>query len=319
MASLGRLVSGIAHELNTPAGMIQSAANYNISHSEEMMRLFIEVQKLLQGPEDQFAFLSMIKDLIKHTTGPHRAMSLKAEEKLIGEIKENLKALQIQEADKASRLLAEFGVKEITKFGEFFKKYPQREVLQCLQYIGRQFSHIKVIDIATTNIARLVKALRVYSRHDLAKKEEVDLHQEIEVCLTILKGQIKDGIRIRKEFGVIPKIMCIADELNQVWTNLVLNAIQALNGKGEIVIETSTEDGKVHVKVIDDGPGIPPEISIKIFDPFFTTKPPGEGTGLGLGICEQIVQKHQGQIKVESRPGRTCFEVILPIKETVTR
>lgn len=316
MAGLGRLVAGIAHELNTPSAMIQSAANYNVTHSGEILRHLTDVQKILKETEEQIAFLAIVENLIKGSLALKKSMSLKEEEALALQIEESFKALGIPEAKKASRILAEFGTgKELKRLGQLLKKHPQKELMKCLQSISRYFSNIKAIELATLKIAKLVKALRVYSRADQAKRDEMDIHQEIEVCLTILKGQITDGIKIRKEFGSLPKFFGIADELNQVWTNLILNAIQALNGKGEIMIETSYKNDRLYVKITDSGPGIASEILVKIFDPFFTTKPPGEGSGLGLGICQQIIHKHQGEIKVESRPGKTCFEIILPVKQ----
>jgi signal transduction histidine kinase len=113
----------------------------------------------------------------------------------------------------------------------------------------------------------------------------------------------------------LPKIPVYVDELNQVWTNLIHNAVQALGGKGEVVLETSvdSDEGQVSVKVIDNGPGIPAQVLPRIFEPFFTTKGKGEGTGLGLGIVEKIVDKHGGKVLVDSIPGRTCFTVVLPV------
>src|SRR5690606_527779 len=120
------------------------------------------------------------------------------------------------------------------------------------------------------------------------------------------------GIRVTRRFGQLPRIPVYVDELNQVWTNLIHNAVQALDGAGEIAIETEADDDSVVVRVIDDGPGIEAEVMPRIFEPFFTTKPRGEGSGLGLGIARRIIdERHGGQIRVESRPGRTCFEVRL--------
>jgi signal transduction histidine kinase len=147
------------------------------------------------------------------------------------------------------------------------------------------------------------------------------VHEGIENTLVILHHELKYGITIIRRYGQLPKVPVYVDELNQVWTNLIHNAVQALGGKGEIVIETAAPaiadhgDGVVCVRVIDNGPGIPGDVMPRIFEPFFTTKAKGEGTGLGLMIVKKIVEKHGGRVEVESRPGRTCFTVMLPTQQ----
>jgi len=140
------------------------------------------------------------------------------------------------------------------------------------------------------------------------------VHEGIESTLTLLHHELKYGIKIVRKFGELPKIPVYVDELNQVWTNLIHNAVQALGGKGEVTLETEVADDEtVRVLVIDNGPGIPRDILPRIFEPFFTTKSKGEGTGLGLGIVRRILEKHGGRIEVQSVPGRTCFTVVLPV------
>jgi signal transduction histidine kinase len=129
----------------------------------------------------------------------------------------------------------------------------------------------------------------------------------------LLDHLLARGISVARRYGKLPKIPVYVDELNQVWTNLIHNAVQAIDGPGEIAIETEADEDGVVVRVIDDGPGIAPEVRPRIFEPFFTTKPRGEGSGLGLGIARRIVvDRHGGTIDVASRPGRTCVEVRLP-------
>jgi signal transduction histidine kinase len=124
----------------------------------------------------------------------------------------------------------------------------------------------------------------------------------------------ENGVNVKRSFGSLPPITAYVGELNQVWTNLIHNAIQAMDGRGEILIETNVLGGEVGVAIQDTGPGIPPDVASRIFEPFFTTKAKGEGTGLGLSICARIVEKHGGTIRVDSQPGRTRFEVRLPIE-----
>ena len=171
----------------------------------------------------------------------------------------------------------------------------------------------QAIRTAIRRITRIVGALKSYSHLDQAKVTVSDIHEGIENTLIILQHEMKYGIVVTKKFGELPQVPIYVDELNQVWTNILLNAIQALRGKGEIVIESELLGEEVMVSIIDNGPGIPPEIMDRIFDPFFTTKPKGEGTGLGLGITKQIVEKHGGRIAVASRAGATRFMVYLPV------
>ncbi len=148
---------------------------------------------------------------------------------------------------------------------------------------------------------------------------EVDVEKGIDVTLRMFQHQLKHGFEVRRKFaGNLPKIPANGSELNQIWTNLIDNAIGAMNSvaKGEKILQvcTALEPGAILVEFMDNGPGIPPEIKGRIFDPFFTTKPVGEGTGLGLDIVQRIVRNHQGTIRLDSRPGHTVFQVRLPLE-----
>jgi signal transduction histidine kinase len=187
-------------------------------------------------------------------------------------------------------------------------------------YLARTASTVRT---AVGQIQRIVGALKSYSHLDQqATRVDADLHEGLETTLALLHHALRD-IVVERRFGVLPRVPVYVDELNQVWTNLIQNAQQALSSRrstdaaarGTIAIETAAQvsDGWVSVRVIDDGPGVPPEVLPRIFEPFFTTKPKGEGSGLGLGISRRIVAKHGGELRCESVPGRTCFEVRLPI------
>ena len=161
----------------------------------------------------------------------------------------------------------------------------------------------------------IVDALKSYSYLDQAPVQTVDVHEGLEDTLLILQGKFETGINVNRAYAPdLPKIQAFGSELNQVWTNLIDNAADALEGHGDITIRTSRADDSVVVDIEDNGPGIPEEFQQKVFDPFFTTKPPGEGTGLGLNISYGIVvQKHNGDIKLESKPGMTQFKVTIPL------
>jgi len=175
---------------------------------------------------------------------------------------------------------------------------------------------MREIDDSVTRISTLVAAAKQYSQLDRAPYQTVDVHDLLVATLTMLQGKIPKGITKVKEFDrSLPRIPAYAAELNQVWTNLIDNAIGAMGETGTLTIRTGREDERcLFVEIGDTGPGIPQEIRPRIFEPFFTTKPVGEGTGLGLDISYRIVvNRHRGSIKVDSRPGDTRFRVILPI------
>lgn len=159
-----------------------------------------------------------------------------------------------------------------------------------------------------------MEAIRDYSRRDEAPEQDVDLAQGLEATLKILAPKLQDGIVVERDYDPdLPRVPGWPGELNQVWTNLIDNAADAMGGRGRLRIETARRDDRAVVAISDDGPGIPDDAQERIFDAFFTTKPPGEGVGLGLDIARRIVSgRHHGEIRLRSRPGETRFEVLLP-------
>jgi signal transduction histidine kinase len=188
-------------------------------------------------------------------------------------------------------------------------------VIEWLSDTYTIYSLLEEIGQGAGRISEIVKSLKGYTYLDQAPIQMVDIHEGLDSTLVILRSKLKQGITVHREYAAdLPHIQARGSELNQVWTNIIDNAIGAMNGEGEITLRTRHDDEWVIVEIEDNGPGIPEEIIPNLFDPFFTTKPPGEGTGLGLNISRNIVvQKHQGQIDVHSRPGKTRFEVRLPI------
>ena len=176
---------------------------------------------------------------------------------------------------------------------------------------------ISDVQHSTSRISELVGAIKEYSFMDEAPRQEVDIAKGIESTIIIMSHKLKNGIEVVRHYDPdLPRIDSFGSELNQVWTNLIDNAADAMNGKGELRIRTAREGDEVLVEFIDNGMGIPNEIQTRIFDPFFTTKPMGEGTGLGLDTVYRIVRKDRGNVSFVSRPGNTCFRVRLPIRNT---
>jgi signal transduction histidine kinase len=175
---------------------------------------------------------------------------------------------------------------------------------------------VEEIESSTSKISEMVRAVKEYSYMDQMPEQEVDIHNGIENTLIMLKHRLKHGVSVVREYDrAIPLVCARGSELNQVWTNLVSNAVDAMDGKGELRIRTAREPNYALVEIIDNGPGIPPEIQNRIFEPFFTTKGAGEGTGLGLDAVYRVIQNHRGLIQFESRPGETRFQVRIPLSK----
>jgi signal transduction histidine kinase len=197
-----------------------------------------------------------------------------------------------------------------------FKDPEGENLLKTAYQFANAQTSIRNITTASERAAKIVFALKTYARYDTTgNKVKAQIAEGIETVLTLYYNQLKRGIKVLKKYDdSLPSILCYPDELNQVWTNLIHNALQAMDYQGTLTIEVKKQDDTLLVSVIDSGKGIPPEIMPKIFQPFFTTKPAGEGSGLGLDIVKKIIEKHQGKIEVESVPGQTTFTVFLPMQ-----
>jgi signal transduction histidine kinase len=189
-----------------------------------------------------------------------------------------------------------------------------QDILNVAYQLASLRKSANTIGTATDRAAKIVFALKSYSRHNAtAEQVETNIIDGIETVLTLYHNQLKQGVEVVREYEALPPILCYPDELNQVWTNLIHNALHAMNNQGTLTIHAVRQNANLIIKITDSGRGIPQEIQQKIFEPFFTTKPAGEGSGLGLDIVRKIINKHEGDISVESNPGQTTFTISLPI------
>ena len=207
---------------------------------------------------------------------------------------------------------------DLTSFATLLSPEQATHGLRILVYDHQILCLTREIEEASRRISDLVQAVKSYSYMDKTPISEIDVERGIDVTLRMFQHLLKHGFEVKREFaGNLPKVPANGSELNQIWTNLIDNAIGAMNsqtnGEKTLTIRTVLEPDDVLVEVADNGPGIPAEIRGRIFEPFFTTKPVGEGTGLGLDIVHRIVRTHQGSINVDSRPGHTSFQVRLPL------
>ncbi len=318
LISLGTLSAGLAHELNNPAAAVRS----NVKNLEAALQTLPSLAlKLHQQPmtEEQIDFLS---DLYrKATTAALSAASLdpiaqsEAEETLTGW----LEAHNVTNAWKLAPMLVTAGLD--TAQLEAVNTQVTSDCLGCvLTWLETTLTGIKLLEdikLGSTRISELITAMKHYSYMDQASLQVIDVHEGIENTLTILKHKLKYGVVVERNYGTLPRFCAYAPQLNQVWTNLIDNAIDATNGKGHLWVRTALDGEYILVEIIDDGAGMPTEVQARIFDPFFTTKEVGKGTGLGLDIARRIVVgQHKGTISFDSRPGNTRFQVRLPINLT---
>jgi signal transduction histidine kinase len=313
MASLGQFVAGIAHEINTPSSAINAAI---VNVTEGLQALARQVPLLAaEGPPPELraAFHALVEKALSVDFGRKRSSTAEIRHRA-RELEAALLAWGLSSPRELALAYSRLGLhEELRHLAETNPGALARPAHAFLESAGNLAIAVSDIRVSIEAITRMVKALRHYSHLDRAEMAEADIHDGLETTLTILRNQMRYGIVVERHYSRLPPIVCNINELNQVWTNVIHNAIQAMKGVGRLTIETAaTEDG-VAVRITDTGPGIPDTIRGRIFDPFFTTKDQGEGTGLGLGIAQQIVQRHRGRISVDSEPGRTCFEIRLPL------
>jgi signal transduction histidine kinase len=317
MAAIGTMSAGLAHELNNPAAAAQRSAALLRGAPGKWLRLThqLEMQAFKENLSD------WLNDFMREATRRfERPLKLDALDKidLVDQLQEWLETNGIESAWEIAPAIVNFGW-DSQSLGKFKEKPLFQAAIQWLGVGSQIVNQLFEIQNTTERISQIVRAMKSYSYLDQAPLLEVDVHEGLENTLVIMQHKLKQGITIKREYAPdLPRIEAFASELNQVWTNIIDNAIDAMQGKGQIILRTYEEMGQVVVEIIDDGPGIPEEILPRIFDPFFTTKPPGQGTGLGLHITHDIVaNRHHGLLLVESKPGETKFKVILPkaIKE----
>lgn len=312
MAALGQLIAGIAHEINTPLGAIRSSIGNITNFLENNLETLPVFFKQL-SPERQEEFLRLMKTSNQQTY----SLSTREKREFKRGMKQQLDVEGIENADSLASILVNIGLQgNLQQFLPLLKDPDSENIIKTAYDLASIQRSAKTIAIATERAAKVVFALKSYARYDLTgQKVQVNIPEGIETVLTLYQNQLKQGVEVIKNYqDRLPGVLCYPDELNQVWTNLIHNALQAMENKGTLIIDVTQQDALVEISITDSGHGIPTEILPKIFEPFFTTKPVGEGSGLGLDIVRQIIEKHQGKIDVDSVPGKTTFKVCLPIE-----
>ena len=316
LASLGKLSAGLAHELNNPAAASRRSALQLRTTLQALQSSSLTLSRHLTSA--QMEQLAIMRDTVIHQSLQMVELDALEQSEREDELSAWLDDHGVADSWDVAPTFVRVGL-EVEQLDEFARQLEPASPAEALSWLAATLTateQLDEIDHSTARISELIQAMKEYAYMDQAKQQEVDIHEGIESTLKIMQHKLKHDIVVTREYDrSLPRIMVYGSELNQVWTNLIDNAVDAMDGHGKIKIRTWREGDFIQVEVSDNGPGIPPDIQSRIFEPFFTTKGVGKGTGLGLDIAHRIiVDDHHGDITVNSTPGDTRFQVCLPIQ-----
>ncbi len=323
LAALGKLVANVAHEINTPIGAIKASAGNILAALNDTLHALPVVLRDVP-PEQHTLFVGLITRALQEKQSLTTAEERRFRRALIQE----LEAADLAQADEIADMLVDMGIyTQVEEFLPLLRQDAQMTLLRAAYNLAAQQHHSQNIMSAVNRATKVISALKTYAHLDMSGGMSMEnIADGLDIALTLYHNQLKQGIEVEKQYADAPPILGYPDDLVQVWTNLIHNAIQAMHGKGRLEIAVTTVEthavethgraslqSGILVEISVSGAGIPDEVKDRIFEPFFTTKPAGEGSGLGLDICKKIIEKHQGNIEFDSQPGRTTFRVFLPL------
>jgi len=316
LVSLGKLSAGLAHELNNPA----SAAKRAVAQLRETLARIRDASRELWRRDlsdvQKLEIESLEASLMRTDLAAPNGLALTDLEDRLDSV---LRSHGHQDSWELSAPLARSNMQpeELESLLRNIDVVSAQPALARMAASAELASLLNDIDSSTSRIFELVQAIKEYSYMDQARVQDVDIVRSLEATLAVLNYRLRDGVTVQREYQPVPLLVnSFGSELNQVWTNIIENAVDAMVGEGELRVRIFREERYVVVEIGDNGPGIPPEVKSHIFEPFFTTKGVGEGTGLGLDAVQRIVKKHRGDIQVSSKPGDTRFQVWLPLAES---
>jgi PAS domain S-box-containing protein len=311
MAALGQITASVAHEINTPLGVIRAATgNINAASNFSLQQLPQIMQSLTSQQQAEF------NALVNVAIQKPQSLSTKEERQLRRQLQSELDSQGIADASGIANQLSQMQLDSDLHLYQSILQAPNcYEILQVAYKLFLQHQSIRSIQQEVDRAAKIVFALKTYSHRssDAGEKSLIQISDGIEIALTLYQSRLKQGIEVIRKYEPVPELLCNPDELTQVWVNLIDNAIYAIGKAGTLEIAIAPQAGQVVVEITNSGAAIPDEIISRLFEPFFTTKPRGEGSGLGLDIVRQIVQKHDGEIQVSSQSGRTTFSLYFPL------
>jgi signal transduction histidine kinase len=323
LMALGALSAGLMHELNNPAAAASRATGALRQRVAGMRHKLGMLAAGKVAPERLDALVELQEEVIERAAKTPTLTAMQAADRE-EELGDWMDRREVTGAWDIAPVFAQGGL-DVDCLGEIEAKVASRALLdQAIHWVAYALETEQLmsdIEDATGRVSSLVAAAKQYSQLDRAAHQWIDVHAGLDSTLVMLTHKIGNGVKVVKEYDrSIPQIPAHPAELNQVWTNLIDNAVQAMNGAGTLTIRTWHQDDEVYVSVGDTGPGVPEALRKRVFEPFFTTKPVGEGTGLGLDISYRIVVNgHGGDITLSSHPGDTRFTVSLPVTEPASR
>ena len=318
LAQLGTLAAGVAHELNNPSTAVRRGADQLLDVFAQLQHVQLQLYALNLTP-DQHTALAALEQQVRKRAKELVAIDALAQSDLEYALESALEDLGVQEPWALAPTLAGLGYApaQLTALTTTFPARHIETVLAWLSNVYQVYLLLTEIGEGAQRIADVVKAMKSYVYLDQAPVQRVDIHEGLDNTLVLLRNKLRHGVTVQRQYApALPRIQGYGSELNQAWTNIIDNAIDAMDCKGTLTVRTARLDDRVLVEIGDTGPGIPPDIRRRIFEPFFTTKGVGKGTGLGLDVSYRvIVTRHHGDVQVESEPGDTRFRVFLPLTE----
>ncbi|MBT4266518.1 MAG: GHKL domain-containing protein [Deltaproteobacteria bacterium] len=317
MAALGQLITNIAHEINNPVGAIKSSNETVAASLSTLTQTLNNIQNKLSGDESMLFW-----ELLQNEGAGLQSFTLMERRKVVKELISQMDEKSVRLNQNEAKILVDIGIlNNLDHFVPLLMHEQKEDILALMNHFVKLKKSVNIISDASEKASKIVFSLKTFAGEDSSgKMVKTDISAGLNTVLTLYQGHLKQNVELVTEFQPVPEIMCYPDDLNQIWTNLIQNALHAMNNMGKLEVRLNQENDHIVVSIKDSGPGIPEDLQEKIFQPFFTTKGGGQGSGLGLEITRRIVEKHKGFLELKSEQGiGACFIVKIPIASSNVR